>query len=593
MIVASPSANQPAVALLPAMVQSWGMEAPHGVEMRAVGDTPGEAAMAHGLLRTRTGATLGPHTLDQRRWLVGDVRLDAQDELRAALRAAGSPLRGDECDDLLVLRAYDAWGDGAVDHLLGDYSFALWDSDTHTLLCARDGLGMRPLFFAHVDGTFVCSNVLLAVRAHPQVSAALYEPAVVSFLQHGFNVDPRRTTFAQIRRVPSAQQFSVSAERGIHGEREHWTFPNPAPLRYADARDYVEHFRALLGDVVRDRLRLPRVGIQLSGGLDSPSLAATARRVAPEVRLDGFTIDYSSRMADDEARLASLVAHQLGMRHQVHNGWSPPLEYVDDASLRFPEPLDALDFAEVRREAARLAAVSSVVINGEDGDALFAPPGLLTMARAWGWGSVLGSTVRYAASYGRVPHTGLWLRRRVRDAWRERGAAPPSFVRRDVARRVGEVPIVTALRHPTRPEAVEYLSSTFWQNLIELSRPSWTGAPVETVWPFRDSRLLAFVFSIPPIPWCQRKTLIRVAFQGELPDEVLARPKTPLRAMGEVTEADVRERVTGRSAKLTVQSDSFLDTAKLLHFLSMWREGPEFWPALRALQLDRWLAGLD
>lgn len=585
---------------LRAMTATWGAEAPHGVALRCFGDdgrpasadgaATGAAAagLAHGLLVARDGATLGPHALDDRYWLAGDIRLDAQDALRAALRDAGAPLRGDECDDRLVLHAYAAWGDACVTRLLGDFSFALWNAETRALLCARDGMGVRPLYFADLGDVFICSNVLAAVRAHPLVPATLHEPAIVSFLQWGFNVDAARTTFAAVRRLPPARQFAVSAARGVHQDREHWRFPEPSPLRYADEREYVEHYREILGEAVRDRLRVPRVAILLSGGLDSTSLAATARRVAPEVQLDAFTVDLSSRIPDDEGRLAALVARQLGIAHHVTDGWSEPLEYLDDPSFTPPEPLDAVEFAEGRRGSARIAAVSSVAFIGEDGDSLFDPPGLATMARTWGVWDVARRVASFVATHRRTPHSGLWLRRRLRDALHPPESEVPRFVRADVAARTpAQRPDVTR-RHPTRPESYSYLASTAWQHAFELSRPAWSGAAHEVRWPLLDARLIAFVWAIPPIPWCQGKELTRVAFRGELPGEVLRRPKTPVRGEGPVIESALGRWFAGRNWSPGRRMEEFVDTDQLLTIVKAWNQ-PDLEHLLSAVQLDAWL----
>lgn len=592
------------------MAATWGAEAPHGVAQRCFDDdgrpapsggdaTSGGASsgLAHGLLVTRDGATLGPHALDDRYWLAGDVRLDAQDALRAALRDADATLRGDECDDRLVLHAYAAWGDACVARLSGDFSFALWNADTRTLLCARDGFGVRPLFFADLGDVFICSNVLAAVRAHPGVPATLHEPAIVSYLQWGFNVDPARTTFTSVRRLPRARQFLVSAARGMHQDSEHWRFPEPPPLRYRDPHEYVEQFRDVLGEVVRDRLRVPRVAISLSGGLDSTALAATVRRVAPSVEVEAFTSDLSSRIPYDEARIAGLVATRLGLVHHVHDAWSPMLAYLDDPSWVPPEPIDAPLFAESRRDAARLAAASPVAFVGEDGDALFEPPGLLTMMQTWGPWDVANRTAHYVATYRRPPHTGLWVRRRLRDGvgWllgSARGGVP-GFVRHDVAVRTPAQRPGAPGRHPTRPEAWAALANTAWQATVERARPACTGAAHEVRLPLTDARLIAFAFAIPPIPWCQRKELVRMAFRAELPQEVLRRPKTPVRGDQPEMARLAQDYLASRTLRFGVRIGNYIDTGKLM---TMFHEGSlepgDAEMLTRVMQLDAWLGRL-
>ena len=87
-------------------------------------------------------------------WLAGCVRLDGHKELyRTVVGTVGQ-----EPDALLCLRAYARWGDRFLEKLGGDFCFALWDEDRQRLLCGRDQLGVRPLFYAIVGASVVVSD---------------------------------------------------------------------------------------------------------------------------------------------------------------------------------------------------------------------------------------------------------------------------------------------------------------------------------------------------------------------------------------------------------------------------------------------------
>jgi asparagine synthase (glutamine-hydrolysing) len=83
--------------------------------------------------------------------------------------------------------------------------------------------------------------------------------------------------------------------------------------------------------------------------------------------------------------------------------------------------------------------------------------------------------------------------------------------------------------HPLHPIAFAGLSSGFWASAFESEDAGWTGVPVELRAPLLDQRLLRFLLRVPPVPWCMEKMLLREAMRGVLPEEVRARPKTPLR----------------------------------------------------------------
>jgi asparagine synthase (glutamine-hydrolysing) len=67
-----------------------------------------------------------------------------------------------------------------------------------------------------------------------------------------------------------------------------------------------------------------------------------------------------------------------------------------------------------------------------------------------------------------------------------------------------------------------------WRYLFERLDPGVTGHPVEHRQPYMDLRMVRYLLSIPPIPWCSNKHLLRAATKGVLPDVIRQRPKTPL-----------------------------------------------------------------
>jgi asparagine synthase (glutamine-hydrolysing) len=498
-------------------------------------------------------------------WIVGDIRLDDRDALCDALGAAGVPTARDAGDSDLVLAAWHAWRETSVERLRGDFSFALWDHGRRLLFCTRDQLGVRPLYWAAFGDRFICSNALDVVLAHPAATRRLNRPAIESFLQHGFNDDLATTTFADVQRLAPAHRMTFSADAGVASPRRYWSFPVPEPLRLKRDDEYLERFREVLGSAVRDRLRTDRAAILLSGGVDSTSLAATARRVAPRVALHAWTNDMAPYAPADEVSLARAVAGRLELTHDILRDKLTPLAHLESSRFRTAEPLDEPEWAAWQRNVKRIASDAPVLIIGEDGDALFRPPGLVTSARTWSAYEVLRRAIAYTLTHRRRPHLGVWLRRGFR--------APRTS------------------SHPTRPEAVGYLTAPIWQSALEQSQPAYTGVALDIVWPLLDTRVIEFVFSVPPVPWCQDKELLRRSLRGELPDAVLSRKKSPLngfyegqvaawraahaRSTPQLGEA-VREFVDSRSVANTLQSGSVWDV------LAAWR----------VLILDQWLRNL-
>jgi len=102
--------------------------------------------LGHTLLRTtlESFSERQPASLEGRYWITADARLDGRPELLAELDRSGSDIGQSIPDSELILRAYAKWGSACVEHLRGDFSFAIWDARNRQLFCARDQFGIKP-----------------------------------------------------------------------------------------------------------------------------------------------------------------------------------------------------------------------------------------------------------------------------------------------------------------------------------------------------------------------------------------------------------------------------------------------------------------
>lgn len=295
-----------------------------------------------------------PFTLDGKLWIVADARVDARRYLVPQLRAHGHEnLSPDATDVELILRSYQTWGEDCVEHLLGDFAFAIWDSSRQRLFCARDHLGVKPFFYARIGETLIFSNTLDCVRQHPTVSGRLNDLAIADFLLFDLNQDPATTTFADVQRIPPAHWATWSTD--VTELRRYWTLPIDEPVYFRDDEDYIDRFSELLEQAVDDRLRTKKVGVFMSGGLDSPALAATASRILcwrstdSEVRafttvIDGFDGNeryYAKLVAD---RLHIPIHFQDLTGRAIDPNWAK-------TDVRTPEPIsDPMNLVAERRE---------------------------------------------------------------------------------------------------------------------------------------------------------------------------------------------------------------------------------------------------
>ena len=498
----------------------------------------GRVGLVHTLLRT--GASCGaaqPTSLDGEVWITADARIDGRDDLARALGAAGATNTAHADDAQLILRAYHAWGERCVDHLLGDFAFAIWDQRAQRLFCARDHFGVKPFYYAVVDGAVIFSNTLDCVRTHPAVDSGLNELSIADFLLFGFHQDTAATAFAGVHRLPPAHILSGTSD--APRVRRYWTLPVDGRIRYRRSRDYTDRFTALLGDAVADRIGGSGSSIWLSGGLDSAAIAVTARQVAASrampLELEAHTVVYDALIPDEERRYAAAAGEAAGIMPRY---WPAdealPFDGWKESRVRTPEPTDAAYFAFALQQLHAIRAGGRVALAGDGGDEVLSRSYAVDLVGRMPLRELAADLARSVFVHRRRPAAGIRARL---ESWRKRAPVPtlPEWLNVDLVERwklrerVRDFAIAAPpTAHPLRPDAYRRLASPAWPAYLESADPGVTGVPVEHRWPFLDLRLVKYLLAIPPLPWCVDKQLLRVAMRGSLPASVLRRRKAPL-----------------------------------------------------------------
>jgi asparagine synthase (glutamine-hydrolysing) len=502
----------------------------------------GPIGLGHTLLRTtpETGLQEQPANLDKRLWIVADARLDDRTQLIEQLKSAGCAPRACAPDGELILDSYGVWAENCVDHLRGDFSFAIWDGCEKILFCARDHFGIKPFYYAQLQSLFLFSNTLNGVRAHPHVSDKLNDSAIADFLLFGLNYDEATTSFRDVHRLPPAHCLTV--KRDTLRLRHYWTPPANGRIRYRHDHEYVEHFQTLLQAAVKDRAQTDRVGILLSGGLDSTSLAATAKELSSRsggsLDIRTYTALYESLIPDPEADYASNVAEFLRLpRRRLAMDHSLPFVWSDDPGHTFPEPPDNPFFAALFDQFRVVAEDCRVLFSGEGNDNLMyfqMWPYIQSLRRNGDWKRLMSEVPQYLWVRP-FPWRGIEARLKGFFASNSGDAAFPPWIAPDFARRLClqerskecsnlRMPLGS---HPVRPKAHASLTLPHWTSMFENENAGVTQYPVEVRYPFLDLRIVEYLLALPPFPCFFQKTLLRKAMAGKLPESVRLRPKTP------------------------------------------------------------------
>jgi asparagine synthase (glutamine-hydrolysing) len=305
--------------------------------------------------------------------LTADARIDNREELVAKLDIANKPLEK-ITDSELILIAYSHWGEHCVEHLIGDFAFAIWDQPQQKLFCARDHLGVKPLYYFYdPEHTFCFASEMKALLTFPWISQNINERRIADYLRNSVN-DVTDTVYSNISRLPPAHTLVVSAAYGARLE-QYWMLDPSHSLEMDSDEAYANAFFDLFAEAVHCRLRSAfPIGAHLSGGLDSSSVTCVARHLLAESGADPlhtFSNVFDIVEECDERPYINTVLHQGGLiAHYTYPDRVGPLARWQDMLQPREEPcLNGGNgyLVWILNQAAQTAGVR-VSLDGFDGD---------------------------------------------------------------------------------------------------------------------------------------------------------------------------------------------------------------------------------
>jgi asparagine synthase (glutamine-hydrolysing) len=303
-------------------------------------------------------------------WVVFNGEIYNYRELTADLLARGHRFSTASDTEALV-HLYEEYGADCVRHLRGMFAFALWDARSHTLLLARDRLGIKPLYYAPTPRGLIFGSELKALISSPSVRRRVDRSALAAYLRFGYVPDPL-SILEGVAKLPPGHVLLVKDGRA--GAPQRYWEPTSHFRREHESLDEAEtgaRLWGLLGDAVRSHLvsDVP-VGAFLSGGLDSTAVVSFMAREAG-VPVKTFSVGFGEKDYD-EAPYARRVAEWFGTEHHELIATPQDLGLLDDVLTACDEPFadaSAIPTYLVSRLARQHV---KVVLSGDGGDELFA-----------------------------------------------------------------------------------------------------------------------------------------------------------------------------------------------------------------------------
>lgn len=292
-------------------------------------------------------------------------------EVRAELEKKGHKFTTNSDTEILP-HLYEEYGDDLLEHVNGMYAFSLWDSRAKKLIIARDRFGEKPLYYGVFDGKLIWASEPKAILAHPAVTPELDLNALRHYVSFDYVPAPM-SIYKGIHKLPAAHVLTV--ENGEVKTRRYWDISwskSNAFTREITPEGVTITLRDLLSDAVRMRLvsDVP-LGILLSGGIDSSTVAALAVQHATE-RVKTFSIGFEED-SFDESKYARKVAKHLNTEHYEDKlSAATAGDLISEIGSWLDEPMSDGSLIPTFLLARFVRKHVTVALGGDGGDELFA-----------------------------------------------------------------------------------------------------------------------------------------------------------------------------------------------------------------------------
>lgn len=492
---------------------------------------------------------------DDRAMLVFNGEIYNFRELRRELAALGAQFRTDG-DGEVILAAWQQWGTECLSRLHGMFAFAIYDRQQRSLFLARDRLGVKPLFMAHLsDGSLAFASELKGLLAHPLLRREVEPLAIEDYLAWGY-VPDHRSILKGVEKLP-AGHFRVLRHETAPAPPQRWWDVSFAERRQDPERDLEAELLHRLREAVTSRMTADvPLGAFLSGGVDSSSVVALMAEASRDpVRTCSIGFDVAGL---DETAHAGKVAAQFHTEHRTRTVSADGFADIAALAAMFDEPFADASALPTWRVCQLARETVTVALSGDGADeALGGYRRHVFHAREERVRAVLPARLRRSVfgPLGRMWPKADWAPRPLRakatltalagpgdEGYAHSLSVVPPHLRgtlyTDSFRKAlgdyrAEQPLLDLMARAsarTGLDRAQYADLAFWlpgDILTKVDRTSMA-VSLEAREPLLDHRLIEFCAGLPDrmrVRGGQGKWLMKRAMRRYLPDDILYRPK--------------------------------------------------------------------
>ena len=470
-------------------------------------------------------------------------------ELRMRLEASGATF-STRSDTEVLLHHFGKHGASGLAELNGMFAFAYFDESEGSVTLVRDRVGIKPLYYAATaSGGLVFASELSAILEHPAIDRKLSQSGLASYLFSDYAAAPQSLVDG-VHKLP--QGMSVTWRAGkVSSPVPYWSLHAPAESARDREGDAPRRLWSELRDAVtRQMVADVPVGVFLSGGLDSSSVAVLAQQSSRR-KLKTFSIAFADETFDESA-YAREVARHIGSEHiEDKLDESSLIEVVDRALDDLDEPLADASYLPTYMLSRLAAKHVKVALGGDGADEIFGGyPTYLAHAYGrsvyqaipkWVRDGVIPRALahvkvddRYQSLEWKIKRFALrWDDDLVRGHFRWMSSVDLPELAKVMPAASRPVPQVLDAAYPAFDDslssvlAVDFLTYLPGSVLTKVDRASMAHS-LEVRPPFLDNAIVDFAFALPPTAKIRRGTpkwVLKQAARGSVPEVVLNRKK--------------------------------------------------------------------
>jgi asparagine synthase (glutamine-hydrolysing) len=453
-------------------------------------------------------------------------------------------------DTEIMLAAFDMWGiEASVKLFIGMFAFAVWDKQTQTLTLVRDRVGIKPLYFGHMNNVWLFGSQPKSLMPHPAWESKLDKNAAKEFFAFGY-VPETSCIFENLQKVKPGTAVYLHAN-GKHTTTAYWDLKEEITQakncrKNQTDQQWIDATHNLLKDAVKRRCQADvPLGAFLSGGIDS-SLVVSLMQSQSVNRIKTFSIGFDIPNYNEAPFAKQIAEHLQTDHHEFYVSAQEAQEVIPHLASIYDEP-----FADVSQIPTYLVSKLArdhvtVSLSGDGGDELFAGYNRYTLGeKLWKIRNYMPGFLRYFVPYLRCIPLWFWgILEKIPGCPKHLADKIDRGIKLFQAKNLTDCyrmlvhhwETVTDNCFPTHPSLNDSIENfQFWDMLTYLPGDILTkvdratmAVSLEARVPLLDHRLIALAWSLPKhlkLRHGKGKWILREILKSYIPEQMFNRPK--------------------------------------------------------------------